>query len=239
MTLPRPIPMLLAALGVVVLASTGVGLWLALTQKPPAWFFLGFELVIVMGAVFLIMLGMGKFKDGPAITLLCAAGAIGVCALLGWQATGRQINGHSVTWLLLLRAGIAGLLVLAAATEVALRDPQKTLPRIGWGLLAGIPVVALLALLQMGTLGRAIDKLTGGSQATAFGVWMVVGLIGCALVSASGHMLITGFQIGVQAWDRKVEGTGSVGGTAISSNGSAVPQATTQAPSSTVGGTKG
>lgn len=197
--------MLLAALGVLVLASTTVGLFMALTQKPPAWFFLSFELVVVLGAVFLVMLGMGRYKEGPAITLLCCAGAIGVCTLLGWQASGKQLNGQSITWLVLLRGGIAGLLVLAAAADVALRNPSKTLPRIGWGLAVGVPLVAVLVLFQRGTLAAIIAKVSGGSQSFGFGIWLLIGLLACALASASGHLLITGFQIGVRGEQKKTE----------------------------------
>lgn len=242
MMLPRPILMLLSVLGVIVLASTGVGLWMALTQKPPAWFFMGFELVIVLGAVFLVLFGMGKFKNGPAITLICCAGAIGMCSLLGWQATGRAISGHSVTWLLALRGLVAGLLVAAAAADIVLRDPKGTLPRIGWGIGLAVPIVVLLALMQRGTLGVMINKLSGNSQSLAFGIWLIVGLIACVLISASGHMLITGFQVGVEAADKQPGKPGATPGApakpaAIASGSS--PATTATPPSGTPRGTPG
>lgn len=242
MTLPKPIPMLLSLLGVVVIASAAAGLFMALTQRPPAYFFLGFELVIVLAAVFVVLLGMGKIKDGPAITLLCAAGAIGVGALLGWQATGKQINGQSVTWLVTLRGLIAAALVLAAAADVALRVPSKTLPRIGWGLACMAPLLAGLVLVKMGTLGTLVTRLSGGSQPIAFGIWMVLGIFGGALLSAGGHLLITGFQIGVQAADQ-TGGMGTTGtGTQPAKPGAAsqaARAATPPAPSSTPTGTTG
>ncbi|MBX9639764.1 MAG: hypothetical protein K2X97_08570 [Mycobacteriaceae bacterium] len=201
MTLPRPIPLLVALLGAVSVASAVAGVFLAVSQRPPAWFFLGFETVVVLASVFLVLLGLGRIKEGPAITLLCAAGAIGAGSLLGWQATGKQINGHSVAWLLLLRMGIAGLLTLGAAAEVALRAPARTLPKLGWGLVCGLPVVVAVALARSGKLGALVSGVAGGSPSLAFGVWMVVGIVGVALTSASGHLLITGFQIGVWAFD--------------------------------------
>lgn len=202
MTLPRPIPMLLAALGALVLLSAAVGVVLTFTQSPPAWFFFSFELVVILAGVFLVMLGTGKIKEGPAITLLCCAGAIGAGSLLGWKGTGQQINGHSITWLVALRALIAAALTLVAAAEVAARDPKRTLPRLGWGVAMAVPLLVIIALCLNGAIPGAISRLGVNSPALAFGVWMIIGLIVMALVSAAGHLFITGFAIGVAAWDR-------------------------------------
>lgn len=194
--------MLLAALGAVVLLSAAVGVVLTFTQSPPAWFFFSFELVVILAGVFLMMLGVGKIKEGPAITLLCCAGAIGAGTLLGWKGTGQQINNQSITWLVLLRALIAAILVFAAAADVALRDPKRTLPRLAWGTATALPLIAILALYLNGVIPSAVGRLGVGSPALAFGVWMIIGLIVMSLVSAAGHLFITGFAIGVAAWDR-------------------------------------
>lgn len=202
MTLPRPIPLLLAALGAVVLLSAAVGVVLTFTQSPPAWFFFSFELVVMLASVFLVLLGLGKVKDGPAITLLCCAGAIGAGSLLGWKGTGQQIDGHSITWLVAFRALIAAALVLIAAAEVAARDPKRTLPRLAWGTVMALPLLAILALYMNGVIPNAVGKLGQDRPALAFGVWMIIGIAVMALVSAAGHLFITGFAIGVAAWDR-------------------------------------
>lgn len=236
MTLPRPIPLLLAALGAVVLVSTAVGIYLTFTQTPPAWFFFSFEVVVVLGGVFLVLLGLGKVKEGPAMTLLCCAGAIGAGSLLGWKGTGQQINGQSVTWLVVLRGLIAGVLVLAAAAELLVRDPKRTLPRIGWGVATGAPLLAMVALYANGVIPTAIGGVGVSSPALAFGLWMMLGLIACVLASASGHMFITGFAMGVAAWDRK-PGTPPPAPTS-SAKPSARP-ATATAPTNTPSGTQG
>ncbi|MFT3686102.1 MAG: hypothetical protein QM783_14475 [Phycisphaerales bacterium] len=201
MTLPRPIPILIAGLGGVTILTALAGVAMAVMQRPPAWFFLGFEVVVVLAAVFLILLGIGRIKEGPAITLICAAGAIGAGSLLGWQATGKQINGHSITWLVGVRGLIAAVLVLAAAADVALRAPSRTFPKIGWGLVFAFPLLGGLACWKVGLLGSVIGRVAGNSQPLAFGLWMVVGIIGGVLLSAAGHLLITGFQAGVKASD--------------------------------------
>lgn len=203
MTLPRPIQLLLAGLGVLTLITVAIGGVLAFRQTPPAWFFLSFELVVAMGAVFLVPLGLGKIKEGPAITLLCCAGAIGVGAVLGWQATGRQIAGASIGWLVGLRALIAGLLLLAAAAELIVRDPKAVLPRLGLGFATGIPLVGMLALMQIGTIPGIMSKVNASSPPIAFGLWTLLGLAAAGLLSASGHYFITGFAAGVKAFDAK------------------------------------
>lgn len=241
MTLPRPIPMLLAALGVVVLVSTAVGVFLTFTQTPPAWFFFSFEIVVALGGVFLVLLGLGKVKEGPAITLLCCAGAIGAGTLLGWKGTGQQINGHSVTWLVALRGLIAAALMLAAVAELLVRDPKRTLPRMGWGVATGVPLVAMVALYANGAIPTAIGNIGVNSPALAFGLWMVLGVIACALASASGHMFITGFSMGVAAWDRK-PGTPLPATPPLSQPSPATPAsrpATATTPTSTPSGTQG
>jgi hypothetical protein len=243
MTLPRPIPTVLAALGALVILSAAVGIVLTFTQTPPAWFFFGFELVVLLASGFLVALGMGKIKEGPAITLLCCAGAIGAGSLLGWKGTGQQINGHSITWLVALRGLVAAALLLAAAAELALRDPKRTLPRLAWGVALTLPLLAMAALYYNGTLSSVIGRLGVNYPALAFGVWVVVGVIAAALMSAAGHMLITGFTIGVEAWEHRPEATPSKPGAADRPIAApAVPSAnpaTTSAPTSTPSGTTG
>ena len=235
MTLQRPIQLLLAALGAVTLLSAAVGIVLTFTQTPPAWFFLSFELVVILGAVFLILLGLGKIKEGPAITLVCCAGAIGAGSLLGWKGTGQQINGHSITWLVALRSLVAAALVLAAAAEVASRDPKRTLPRLGWGVAAALPLLAMLGLYANGTIPSVLGNLNANSPTLAFGVWLVLGVIAGALASASGHLLITGFAIGVKAWDQKHGAASQTAASSPASTPAAIPPAPTSKPSGTQG----
>jgi len=233
MTLPRPIQMLLCALGGVVLLSGLLGVYLTFTQTPPAWFFFSFELVVVLASGFLIALGAGKVRQGPALTLLCCAGAVGAGSLLGGKATGQQIAGHSVTWLVAFRAGAAAVMLLAAAAELALRDPRRTLPRIGWGVALAVPLVGLLGLYATGRLQTTLGTVGANSPVLAFGLWLLIGVIACALAAASGHLLITGFALGVDAWDRRGVQASPPAGPA------AAKPATASAPSGTPSGAQG
>jgi hypothetical protein len=193
-------PIILHALLACALLAAALCLWGAfgaLTAKPIRWISVAFELTGLLGAFMLVLLARGRIRQGPAITCLCVAGAVGAGALLAYVSAGRpvaEVKAHAPT---LIRLAIAGALVAIAALDVLLRAPKATLPRFGIGLALGAPLLIIIALLQRGTIARAFAPLGSGLE---FGAYILLTMLVIGLVAASGHYLITAFQIGVAAF---------------------------------------
>jgi hypothetical protein len=199
MTLPKPIPQFVVALGIAVLVSGAFATWLALQSTPVAWFFLGFELVTLLAAVFLIGLGLGKVTQGPALTLLCAAGAIGMGTYLGWLASGRELGGQRVSWLIASRGLCAAALVLFAALDVITRAPKQTVPRIIWGMAGFVLFAAAAGLYKLGVIPSLMNKIGNINPAVEIGAWLIFLLIIGGFICLAAHGFIRAFEIGVHA----------------------------------------
>ena len=75
----------------------------------PAWFMLGFELVLVVGAVMGVLTGLGRFREGPAAAIACVAGVTLVASFLGYLGAGRQLYGHDLLPPLVAREALVRL----------------------------------------------------------------------------------------------------------------------------------
>ena len=194
----HPLVKLLLTLTAGVIALLGLyGLYGDLSAKPVLLISAAFHAIFPVAAWFTLTLAQGRLRQGPAITLLCVAGATGVGSVFAYLAGGRPagfITGH---WPTMLGVAIAGLTATLAAADVLLRAPKQTLPRLAVGLALSLPLLALLALLWRGSISRA---LAGVSDALVFGAYIILLLVLIALASAAGHQIIRAFQIGVAAF---------------------------------------
>lgn len=181
----------------VALLSAFAGLWAAigivvsLLNAPPAVFTAGFEFIVLI-ACGLTARSVLRQMPGRAMTIACAAGAIFIGAVLGHVAAGGSLMGRSLQYWTVARVGIAGLLALAAATDLLGRSPRRTLPPLllGVGLMA--PVGALAFANSTGMASNLLAKLPGPVQLVVMFVlfFFIIGLI-----SASIHQLLRAFAI--------------------------------------------
>src|SRR5579862_2091732 len=82
-------------LSTVLLASLSVVAPLLVRDQRPSWALFGFEVVTGVAATIGILMGRGRFADGPGLGLACVAGTILIASGLGWQGAGRQLLGVS------------------------------------------------------------------------------------------------------------------------------------------------
>ncbi|MBL8991189.1 MAG: hypothetical protein JNJ48_06375 [Phycisphaerae bacterium] len=197
MALPRPIWMLLGLLSGLVALSAGVTAVLALVQRPgAAWFLAWFEVVVLTAGVIGVLLARGRFRDGPAIALLCIAGCVAAGSFLGYLSAGRTLMGQSLTVYMLARVAAGGVFAAAAAADVLLRRPGLSVPLLMRGLLAGIPVLVAAAMAVRTSALASINALHPLAQ---FGVYIGAFVVLAAMTCASAHWIIRAFAIGVEA----------------------------------------
>lgn len=207
MALPRPIWMLLGLLSGLVAASAGVTAVLALVQKPgAAWFLAWFEVVVLTAGVFGVLLARGRFRDGPAIALLCIAGCVAVGSFLGYLSAGRTLMGQSMTVFLLGRVAAGGVFAAAAGLDVLLRRPGQSVPLLMKGLLAGIPVLVVAA---MAVRTSALATINGLHPMVQFGVYIGAFVVLTAMSCAAAHWTIRAFALGVEAGATRGEPNGA------------------------------
>jgi hypothetical protein len=103
---------------------------LSLVQPRASWVLFGFEIVVLVAAVLGFRIGRGKHNDGPALGLLCVAGAIAVASAFGFLGSGRVLSLPSLGFTrdvslkpyLFGRAAAAAILAGAAAWIVLARS---------------------------------------------------------------------------------------------------------------------
>lgn len=192
---PLGTPAFRTALGVVGTAtalSAVVVAGLALRDRASP-FVLGFELVTLLAGIAAVLVARGRFAAGPALTLVCAAGAVFASAAMSWWVARGPDSRVDWTPFLLARFSAAAVLALAAAAIVLAIRPALQLPRLAIGFALALPTIITLAWLLRG--GSASIKPWPVSAQAAFVIFG--GLILLALFSASVHYIVTAFQLGL------------------------------------------
>lgn len=203
---PKPIRMLVILISVLLGLSALPGLFLSLnTFGGFAWGWFGFEFVTLLAAIFGVLIGLGKFRNGFGLALACIAGAVLVALVFGIHVDARTKIGDNFTYnpwvdrMIVLRAFVVLSYVFCAAIAVFNRNSKS------WG--AAIKGIA--CLLPVAAIGAAYMKFglpfadDGSDQPNALRVIFVlaVGLLMIILISAGGHLLIRAFEIGRPATD--------------------------------------
>ncbi len=196
MALPKT-PM--AIRGACLLVGAGVGLsalWQgfgAATRADPGWFLLGFEGLALVGALFAVLVGLGKFRHGPALAMLCVAGTILVGTVLGYtadRATYRGIQAHPIS---AARLGASALMFLLAGVTVWARRPAPSIRALVTGSVLGAIALGVMGAWAFTPLSASLAAVHPMVRTLAllFGGLIVVGLL-----SASAHYGIRSLEHG-------------------------------------------
>lgn len=196
--MPKPPKILLVLsllVGLGMLGASGVRLVQALGASPVNWLVIGLEAVIAVAGVFTILTGLGRFRDGPAITLGFAGAAVLVCSVLSLSVlTSRTfLRGYFNDPVSLAALGLAlGAAGLAACIVLA-RHPKDSLRAMLIGAVLGALAIGFAAPFVSTGLRARFTSLnpiivTIGAM---LGAVIVIGLL-----SAAGHYLIRAFEIG-------------------------------------------
>jgi hypothetical protein len=188
--LPRGIGLFVAVLAVLVLLSALVGIGAAGLQTPRVWFVIGFEVAILVASAFGVLIGLGRFADGPALGLACVAGVIAAGSLLGYLA-GQGNLGVDLKPFLLARGMAAAGIAFGAGAAVLLRNPKLSLPRLGIGIACAVAFVVACGLAWRFSASLAnLGTVTGA----LFGLIAAATMLG--LLAAAVHLLIGAFEAG-------------------------------------------
>ena len=185
-----------------------------------SWMIASFEAVVLTAGIFATLTGMGRFRQGPALALLCAGGAIGVVAVLAEPAmvsrflgtAGRPlvIGGFEIMPLMIGHVIAGALLVASAALVVWSRSPARS---VGYLIRSGIAGASAMVIVVLGVWHAP----KGGARHGAIGILdhisaLLAGLpllvllvltiaaffLVIGLVSAAGHCAIRSFEAGRQ-----------------------------------------
>ncbi len=176
--------------GISALAVLGM----ALLSPPVSWFLVGFEIVIAAASFMGVATGLGRHRDGPAMALLCVAGAVGVGSLLGYIGSGGTLLGWGLKPLLMARLADAATIAGASGLIVLARRPRDAVPMVAKGLLI---CGALAGMLLAAWLFRA--SIAGAPGPVRGALMACIGVGGIVLISAGAHYLIRGFSLGSMA----------------------------------------
>lgn len=216
LSIKRPAGLVLGAACALVGVSALVGAPLSLFALRPLWYLLGFEIVVLIAAVYGVLVAAGKFRDGPGLALICIAATIAAASFFGNQsATNRDgasfnlmagpVVGYissnkertldrligGVTLYLVLRLAAAGVIAAGAAWVVLARRPRESLPSLFKSL---VSCVSLLGVLIGAWALRSQAAGLGGFASTM--IALIVGVLAVGLLSASVHFAIRAFEFG-------------------------------------------
>lgn len=171
-------------------------------ERPVLVFPIGLEASVVACAAFGVLVGLGRFKDGRAITLLCIGGGVATASVMGVLSAGQAVfEAYQINLNPLRNARVAAgmVFVALAALEVLARRPAVSLPLLARGLIWGAPLAAAGALWMNGFLPA---RLAAMGQMPQIIIAVVSFVVFCVLISASAHYLIRAFAVGVEVGEQ-------------------------------------
>lgn len=179
------------AVSAIVGLSAIAGIAAAAANRPSKWFMLAFETVILLAAGFGIAIGGGRILQGKSLGLLCVAGAVFACSVLGYVGASKQVLGFGLMPILAARLSLAGLLAVAAGFVVIGRQPARTLPPLLRGVGCGIGAVAVVAGAYLSR-----QALGGLNPVITVTLGFVLSMLTLGLLAAAVHLIIRAFEIG-------------------------------------------
>lgn len=165
----------------------------AATRPDPGWFLIGFEGLTLVGAIFAVLVGAGRFRSGPALAMFCVAGAILVGTVLGFtadRATYRGIQLHPIS---AARLAASALVLLLAGATVWSRRPAQSIRALVTGGVFGALAFGAMGAWFYTPIGATLASVHPMVRTLAllFGGLLVVGLL-----SASAHYAIRSLEHG-------------------------------------------
>ena len=201
---------LTAVVSVIISLSSLVLVAGAVTETPkPAWFVVMFEGMVLLGCVFGVLFGLGRFRVAPQMTILCVLGAVLVGTTFGPVSVRWSLHGYSLFPVIIGRAAML-LLLGATAAAVALGDNREAWRRTGKGAL-------LLASFAVGSAAgwwvlvrSGLTNSVHGVITVAFSIILYLVLTG--LLAGAVHLIITAFADALEQRRSLREGGNSSGG---------------------------
>ena len=196
-TTPKLIRSITTVSGGLLLLTACLGIYIAFRAAgQPLWGMLSFEVVLLVTGFLAVLLGLGRFSPGFGMGAAVLGGTALGAAVLGFVDAKSNLG---TTWAkplvspgAALRVVLAFALVAAGGADVLRRDPRQ-IRRSILGILVLSPVGIAVVLAKMGLLGFLLKGAQGNAELIRVGAVFLLGIVGIALVSAGGHLLITAF----------------------------------------------
>jgi hypothetical protein len=192
--LSKPLRAVVTVTGAAVLLSALATLVMAAASRELT--ILGFEVVTLVAAALTVLVGRGRFADGPALALLCTAGSVGLATALEAVMARMHMGQFSLLPLVALRGAAVVALLAVAAGGVLSRAPRRSWPVFAKGVLLLTPVAAVAAAMSVRPGRRALAATEGWGDAAGFLVPVVGFLLLTALLAAGVHLVIRAFEFG-------------------------------------------
>lgn len=196
-TMPKSPKLLLLAsvlVGVLIVASAALRLVQGAAASPPYYFSIGFELLALLAGVFAVLIGRGRFANGPGLALLCVAGVVVVATAVTYS-TPRAVPLYDTRMLrdplTLGRMGLAAAAAAIGALIVLSRRPRESIRLLLWGALwTGVAIaMASPVLFARGSLSGLNPVVTTVGAVVGFVVFV-------GFLSAGAHYIIRAFDAG-------------------------------------------
>lgn len=194
--MPRPPRWMLAlclVLGAGIALSAGLGIFRTVSAHPTNWFVFGFETLLLVAGVFGIGCGLGKYREGPALAMLCVGGTVIVASVLGYTALHKTYLGIQRDPLTFARLSAGGGFAALAALTVMARRPHASSANVVTGLMLSALAAGVGAILGLPGPRGAVTKLHPVLASLAF---LVLGALLITFVSAAAHHFIRALEHG-------------------------------------------
>lgn len=199
---PLALRAVVALLSLIVGGSAIAGIVVASRQGPPI--LVGFEAVILLASAFSFLIGLGYFRQAPAMGVFITGGAVLVGACLGEPrlvlrfmgnpGTGVPPGGVDLLPYAYARLAVALAFFALGAFIVLIQRPMKSFRRLAVGLALALPLALMALAFTNASIRSTILSLNGIALAGVIVVLMIVVL---GLVAASGHAIIRAFEAGL------------------------------------------
>ncbi len=197
--MPRPPRWILAlclVLGAAFALSGGLGVARAFSTQPTNWFTVGFESLLIVCGLFGVGCGLGRYREGPALAMVCVAGAALVATVLGYTASHGGYTGIQRNPMAFARLSASLAFALLGGLTVMSRRPHASAGSAFTGVVMGALAVGAGALLALPGPRGAIAGLHPVLTTVVF---LALGVLLVAFISASVHNLIRALEHGKDA----------------------------------------
>lgn len=178
------------------------GCWLTLAGGPtPFWFSALFELLTLAASIVGVLAGLGRFRDGWALSIACVAGTVLVSGVFAYVQLRQNFKGDPSIASLLKpalagRLGVSMLLAFLASLAVWSRN-TGSIRLVVRGSLLLAPVIGVVVWTRLGhALPMSTPRSSPGAEGVRIALWCLAGLLAIGLISAGGHALIRAYELG-------------------------------------------
>ena len=193
---PRMLSLAFSLLCAIAILSALFRAWQGLSHTPPNWFLLGFEAIVVLGALLGLFVAKGDvrgFREGPALGMACVAGAVLVASACGGASILGGFRDLASDPFTLARFALAGAMGALGALAVLIRRPRASFRSLVIGCVLSALALGVAVAISLPATRNAASNVN--PILVTVGV-LVLGLLIIGLLSAGVHFAIRAFEMG-------------------------------------------